>query len=138
MMSARRLIDEARDHLERVRQRLLYPSADVLENAMAELEQAIGLLRQGEVILSNSTSNSTPNSTPNSTKMAESSGAWESALQLRRELARVNSLAKHANTFYLSKVRQWPGQDLSVSYRANGAASLPAERHSEKNLVLHG
>ena len=130
MMSARRLIDEARDHLERVRQRLLYPSADVLENAMAELEQAIGLLRQGEVILSNSTSKST--------KMAESSGAWESALQLRRELARVNSLAKHANTFYLSKVRQWPGQDLSVSYRANGAASLPAERHSEKNLVLHG
>ena len=130
MMSARRLIDEARGHLERVRQRLLYPTADMLENAMAELEQAVGLLRQGEIILSNSASDST--------KIVESSGVWESARQLRRELAQVNSLAKHANSFYLSKVRQWPGQDLSVSYQANGAASLPAERNSEKKLVLHG
>jgi len=129
MPSARKFIDEARGHLANVRKRLLHPDdiLDRLEDPLPDLEQAIGLLRQAEMFLSAQAG------------ATERSQTWESAHQLRGELARVNALARQANEFYSGRIGLLAGEDASLRYNASGAASASTnETVSQKVLVLHG
>ena len=124
---AGRQFDQARAGLRNVRQRLLHPSAEALENALPELERAIHLLRQGLALL------------PAYPGGAQSSEAWESARQVRRELDRVRTLARQAAAFYSDRLNLLAGQDCSLRYNSDGAASAPLpEKQLEKDLVLHG
>jgi len=134
MANARGLIDEARSHLANVRRRLLHPEPAVLDavmldavldDALPRLERAIGLLRQGEMLLTSQTS------------PTERSQAWDSARQLRHELAQVNALARQANEFYAGRIRLLSGEDFAVCYNSSAKASV-SEKRSEKGLVLHG
>jgi hypothetical protein len=129
MPEAKRLIDEARSQVARVRRRLLNPSAGTLEEGVPELQRAIFLLRQGEGYFLPWTE--------------EQSQAWESAQQLHRELAQVKALARQANEFYSMRIRLLAQTDRSLSYTPNGAdgacfAEPVIEGHSEESSVLHG
>lgn len=127
---ARQYIDEARRQLAAVRQRLLHPEWEELESALPELETAVVFLRQGEALLVSGASATDP--------------AWESARQLRRELAQVNALVRQANEFLAVRIRLLAGQDFSLCYDAHGTASAPPKLvqsglgPSEKGAVLRG
>jgi|SRR5271165_4898668 len=129
----RKLIEEVRTEVARVRERLLNPCAGVLEQVVPDLEQAIQLLRQSEGLVS-----------PAISRPGEESLDWESARRLGHELAQVKALARQANEFYSMRIRRLAQSDLSVSYSRNGIAGgslveMRAEApQPQGESVLHG
>jgi len=147
MATAREFIDEVSDlekvrsDLANVRRHLLQAEpgalASALNDALPRLQlRALGFRAQTDTILSS------PSSQTSSGKLSHA--AWESARQLRYELAQVNALARQANEFYAGRIRILSGQDFSLSYNARGAPSACAasasmsERVCQTGPVLHG
>jgi len=122
----RKLIEEVRTQVARVRERLLNPCAGMLEpmlepmleTVLPELQQAIHLLQESDV----------------------SRQGEESPRRLYQELALVKALAKQANEFYSMRIRLLAPNDSSVCYSRNGlAAGSSAEApQPQGESVLHG
>jgi hypothetical protein len=128
MTETQQLIEEARNRLSRVRQRLLDPTVTTLEEALPDLEEAVRSLRQGERLPWQS-----------AVGKVEQSQAWASARQLRQELAQVGALARQANEFYSLRIRLLTKQDDSLRYDEHAGTSVcsPVALLRE-GLVFHG
>lgn len=133
----RKLLEQVRSQVARVRERLLNPCAATLEQALPELEEAIRTLRQGEFRQSERLVSP---GIFGLSRPGEESLDWESARRLGRELAQVKALAKQASEFYSMRIRLLAQNDCSVSYSRNGVvggsfAEVPLR---PEDSVLHG
>jgi hypothetical protein len=114
----------AREELEKVRLRLLRPTPEAFESSVPILESAVVFLHQVESALRLGNEQ-------------EKAPVHFEIGQLRRELARVNALARQAAMFYQVRAQLLnPADNSGPNYTSAGIPSSGAA--FDRTVVIHG
>ena len=120
---ARYWVAGAREGLEQVRRRLLWPTPEAFEASVPILESAIVALRQVEAMVASGTE-------PGQASVHEEMGL------LRRELTRVTALARQAAQFYHIRGQLLALDDTSVANYTPGGTT--GSSRIDRMVVIHG